>query len=107
MRNFRSPSAILAPLATVFAQNGSVGSGRFGEDLELDVESELDAVVLLGSNGELATLDLTERTGLIEIRRKTVCLDRDVDRGPLLALTGNEVADSEHSRETAGIVRVR
>ena len=60
------PGGVLAPVATIFDGNGDFDRDRFTENLDFYAGSALDGVVLLGSNGEFATLSLDERRQVIE-----------------------------------------
>lgn len=61
------PSGVFAPVATIFDQQGMIDADRMGENLDFYANSDLDGIVLLGSNGEFATLDHAERMRVIEI----------------------------------------
>ena len=56
----------MAPVATPFTASGELDLDHFGRNLEFYAGSALDGVVLLGSNGEFATLDSAERMKVIE-----------------------------------------
>ena len=62
-----TPRGIFAPVATIFDGDGNIDPSRFGANLDFYANSPLDGVVLLGSNGEFATLDFPERQQVIEI----------------------------------------
>lgn len=61
------PRGVFAPVATIFAGDGSIDDAGFRENLEFYASSDLDGVVLLGSNGEFATLSHSERMRVIEL----------------------------------------
>jgi 4-hydroxy-2-oxoglutarate aldolase len=60
------PSGIFAPVATTFDANDELDLTAFKSNLSYYATSPLDGVVLLGSNGEFALLDRTEKLRLIE-----------------------------------------
>jgi 4-hydroxy-2-oxoglutarate aldolase len=62
-----TPRGIFAPVATIFDNEGKIDPARFSANLDFYANSPLDGVVLLGSNGEFATLDLPERQQVIEL----------------------------------------
>ena len=62
----RIPAGLHAPVATIFDSDGAFAPGPFAENLDFYAGSDLDGVVLLGSNGEFATLDQRERMRVIE-----------------------------------------
>ena len=73
------PRGIFAPVATIFDGTGAIDEDRFRSNLEHYADSALDGVVLLGSNGEFATLDERERlqvirTGVETIGRRSVVM---------------------------------
>jgi 4-hydroxy-2-oxoglutarate aldolase len=62
-----------------------IDANLFGENLEFYAGSDLDGVVLLGSNGEFATLDSAERMRVIEIGTQSIA-----GRKTVMAGTGAE-----------------
>jgi 4-hydroxy-2-oxoglutarate aldolase len=60
------PRGIYAPVATIFDDNGDLDLLRFHRNLEFYADSDLDGVVLLGSNGESALLETDEKARVIE-----------------------------------------
>lgn len=62
----RVPSGIFAPVATTFGSDGELDLASYRENAEYYATSPLDGVVILGSNGEYALLDLDERLRVIE-----------------------------------------
>jgi 4-hydroxy-2-oxoglutarate aldolase len=79
------PSGVFAPVATIFDGDGMIDAQRLGDNLEFYAGSELDGVVLLGSNGEFATLDHAERMRVIELGTETIA-----GRKTVMAGTGAE-----------------
>jgi 4-hydroxy-2-oxoglutarate aldolase len=75
------PAGILAPVATTFKPSGELDLDRFAQNLEVYAQSALDGVVLLGSNGEFATLDVSERMQVIERGTSAVAGRRTVMAG--------------------------
>jgi len=66
MTSPQPPRGVFAPVATVFGADGELDRVRFSANLNFYAASALDGVVLLGSNGEFATMDLDERRQVIE-----------------------------------------
>src|SRR5947209_1776156 len=67
-----APTGIFAPVATIFGDDGELDLGRFASNLDFYAGSELDGVVILGSNGESALLDVEEKVRLIEAGVKAI-----------------------------------
>lgn len=65
MGESRVPTGIFAPVATIFDAEGELDLAGFRANLRWYATSSLDGVVLLGSNGEFALLDLDEKLRLI------------------------------------------
>jgi 4-hydroxy-2-oxoglutarate aldolase len=61
-----APGGIFAPVATIFDDAGELDLARFSANLDFYAGSELDGVVILGSNGESALLETDEKLRLIE-----------------------------------------
>lgn len=96
----RIPGGIFAPVATIFKPSGELDLDSLGQNLDFYAESALDGVVLLGSNGEFATLDMAERMQVIERGTTTIGGRRTVMAG-----TGAEStrATIEMTRAAAGL----
>lgn len=62
----RVPEGVFAPVATIFDAEGDLDLASFSRNLDFYATSQLDGVVLLGSNGEYALLDMDERLRVIE-----------------------------------------
>ena len=60
------PRGIYAPVATIFDSEGGLDLPRFQSNLNFYASSDLDGVVILGSNGESALLETDEKLRLIE-----------------------------------------
>jgi 4-hydroxy-2-oxoglutarate aldolase len=60
------PSGVFAPVATTFVGNDELDLDSFKSNLSFYATSPLDGVVILGSNGEFALLDRTEKLKLVE-----------------------------------------
>jgi 4-hydroxy-2-oxoglutarate aldolase len=60
------PHGVFAPVATTFDDQDELDPAAFKSNLSFYATSQLDGVVLLGSNGEFALLDRTEKLRLIE-----------------------------------------
>jgi len=61
-----TPQGVFAPVATLFDSDGELDLERWAKNLDWYCSSPLDGIVLLGSNGEFAALDLDERLRVIE-----------------------------------------
>ena len=66
------PGGVLAPVATTFGADGELDLAPFQVNLEWYARSRLDGVVLLGSNGEFALLDTSEKEAVIEAGIETI-----------------------------------
>src|SRR5262249_25828446 len=62
----RIPEGVFAPVATIFDSAGALDLEAFQSNLSWYATSPLDGVVLLGSNGEFASLDGDEKLRVIE-----------------------------------------
>jgi 4-hydroxy-2-oxoglutarate aldolase len=76
-----APTGIFAPVATIFGDDGELDLGRFTSNLDFYGESELDGVVILGSNGESALLEGDEKLRLIEAGVRAIAGRRVVMAG--------------------------
>ena len=76
-----SPSGIFAPVATIFDREGALDLARFSSNLDFYAESDLDGVVILGSNGESALLESDEKLALIEAGVRAIAGRRTVMAG--------------------------
>lgn len=75
------PTGIYAPVATIFDGNGDLDLPRFRSNMEFYAGSDLDGVVILGSNGESALLERDEKLRLIEAGVKAIGGRRKVMAG--------------------------
>src|SRR5687768_11846914 len=66
------PGGVFAPVATIFTDDGELDLDGFSSNLEVYASSDLDGVVILGSNGEYALLDTEEKLRLIETGVKAI-----------------------------------
>jgi 4-hydroxy-2-oxoglutarate aldolase len=62
----RPLGGILAPIATLFDADGELDLAAYQRNIEWYCRSALDGIVIMGSNGEYASLDLDEKLRLIE-----------------------------------------
>lgn len=62
----RLPEGVFAPVATLFDDEGELDLAKYRKNLDWYAGSALDGVVIMGSNGEFASLDFDERLRLIE-----------------------------------------
>ncbi len=60
------PEGVFAPVATIFDQQGELDLMRFRKNLEWYTSTPLDGIVIMGSNGEYASLDTEEKLRLID-----------------------------------------
>jgi len=91
------PGGILAPVATIFGDDGELDRAAFAANLAVYAESELDGVVLLGSNGEFATLDPHEREAVVEIGVEAIGGRRVVMAGTGAESTRRTVEQTRHA----------
>jgi 4-hydroxy-2-oxoglutarate aldolase len=68
----RTPAGVFAPVATTFGPDGELDLGGFAQNMTVYAESPLEGVVILGSNGEYALLDIDEKLRLIETGVKAI-----------------------------------
>lgn len=68
----RQLQGILAPIATLFDDEGELDLPRYAANIEWYCDSQLDGIVIMGSNGESALIDLDEKLRLIEAGAKAV-----------------------------------
>jgi len=62
----RQIEGIFAPVATLFDSDGELDLAKYRQNMEWYCDSPLDGVVVMGSNGEYASLDTDEKLRLIE-----------------------------------------
>lgn len=98
----RQPGGILAPVATIFADDGELDRAALAANLGVYAESELDGVVLLGSNGEFATLDPYEREAVVEIGVEAIAGRRVVMAGTGAESTRRTIEQTRHAA-SAGV----
>ncbi|MGH9174021.1 MAG: dihydrodipicolinate synthase family protein, partial [Vicinamibacterales bacterium] len=91
----RRLEGIFAPVATLFDSDGELDLAKYRANMEWYCESPLDGVVVMGSNGEYASLDLDEKLRLIEAGTDAVA-------GRKLVLAGTGV---ESTRGTIRLTR--
>jgi 4-hydroxy-2-oxoglutarate aldolase len=60
------PRGIFAPIATIFDRQGELDLDAYRRNIEWYCQSPLDGIVVLGSNGEFASLDTDEKLRVIE-----------------------------------------
>ena len=86
---------VLAPIATLFDSTGELDLGAYARNIDWYCGTPLDGIVMLGSNGEFASLDTVEKMRLIEAG--TAAID-----GRKLALAGT---GAESTRNTIHMTR--
>jgi 4-hydroxy-2-oxoglutarate aldolase len=62
----RRLEGILAPIATLFDADGELDLGKYKQNIEWYCSTPLDGIVIMGSNGEYASMDTDEKLRLIE-----------------------------------------
>jgi len=93
----RQPGGILAPVATIFGDDGELDLAALSGNLGVYAESELDGVVLLGSNGEFATLDPGEREAVVETGVEAIGGRRVVMAGTGAESTRRTIEQTRHA----------
>lgn len=81
----RPLGGILAPIATLFDTDGELDLAAYRENIEWYCGTPLDGIVIMGSNGEFASLDTDEKLRLIDAGSAAVD-----GRKLVLAGTGSE-----------------
>ncbi len=100
MTNLNGPRGVLAPVATIFGSDGEIDKAAFSSNLEFYANSALDGVVLLGSNGEFATLSTEERKTVIATGTETVAGRRVVMAGTGAESTRDTIAMTRFAAES-------
>lgn len=62
----RLPEGVFAPIATLFDSDGELDLAKYTKNVEWYCTTPLDGIVIMGSNGEYASLDTDEKLRLIE-----------------------------------------
>ena len=93
----RRPGGILAPVATIFGDDGELDLSGLAANLGVYTGSDLDGVVLLGSNGEFATLDAYEREAVVETGVEVVAGRRVVMAGTGAESTRRTIEQTRHA----------
>ena len=93
----RQPEGILAPVATIFGDDGELDLAGFAANLSVYAQSDLDGVVLLGSNGEFATLDVNEREAVVESGVEAIDGRRIVMAGTGAESTRRTIEQTRHA----------
>lgn len=87
---------IFAPIATPF-QNDEIDYGALKYNLDLYSASRLAGLVVLGSNGEFALMDLDEKMQLIEFVRQNTSPDKRIIAGTGCESTKETVRLTRHA----------
>lgn len=95
----KTPSGVYAPVATIFGDDGELDLDGFASNLETYATSELDGVVLLGSNGEYALLDADEKLRVIETGVNAIGGRRSVMAGTGVESTRGTIALTKRAAE--------
>ena len=93
----RQPEGILAPVATIFGDDGELDLAGFAANLSVYAQSDLDGVVLLGSNGEFATLEANEREAVVESGVEAIDGRRIVMAGTGAESTRRTIEQTRHA----------
>ena len=80
----RLPEGVFAPIATLFDSDGELDLAKYAKNVEWYCTTPLDGIVIMGSNGEYASLDTDEKLRLIEAGVNAI-------NGRKLALAGTGV----------------
>lgn len=62
----RLPEGVFAPIATLFDADDELDLAKYAKNIEWYCTTPLDGIVIMGSNGEYASLDTDEKLRLIE-----------------------------------------
>ncbi len=93
------PGGVLAPVATVFGPDGEIHEARFRANLDFYADSALDGVVLLGSNGEFATLSTEERKRVISLGTEAIGGRKTVMAGTGAESTRDTITMTKYAAE--------
>jgi 4-hydroxy-2-oxoglutarate aldolase len=63
---------VFPPLVTPFREDGALDLAAFERNLEVYAQADLEGCLVLGSNGEAASLEVSEKLALIKAARKGV-----------------------------------
>ena len=98
----KTPSGVFAPVATVFGGDGELDLGGFSRNLDIYSSTDLDGIVILGSNGEYALLETDEKLRLIDAGVRAVNGRKVVMAGTGAESTRGTIALTKRAAE-AGI----
>ena len=91
---------VFAPVVTPFTSTGDVDLDAFARNLRAHVAAGIDGIVVMGSTGEAALLDDTERNALVDRAR------RELSNGEVLLVgTGSESTRATIARTTSAAER--
>lgn len=85
MANTKLPRGVFAPVATTFGDDGELDLDAYRANMDVYARSDLDGVVIMGSNGEYVSLDGAEKLQLIEAGTTSIS-----GRKVVMAGTGTE-----------------
>lgn len=91
---------VFAPIATLFTQDDELDLAGYQKNIEWYCNSSLDGIVIMGSNGEYASLDTDEKLKLIEAGTSAVNGRKTVLAGTGVESTRNTI---KLSRAAAGL----
>lgn len=90
---------VFAPIATLFDRDGELDLDRYKKNVEWYCGTPLDGIVILGSNGEYASLDTEEKLKLIEAGASTVNGRKQVLAGTGVESTLNTIKITKKAAE--------
>lgn len=93
------PRGVLAPVATIFHEDGTLDLKAFCANLEVYGSSALDGVVILGSNGEYTLLEREERLRLIEAGVREIGGRKTVMAGTGVESTRGTIELTKHAAD--------
>lgn len=99
MTEARVPSGVHAPVATIFDGEGGLDLAGYRSNMERYAGSPLDGVVILGSNGEFALLDLEEKLRVIEAGTAAIAGRKVVMAGTGVESTRGTIALTKRAAE--------
>ena len=96
----RTLEGVFAPIATLFDSDGELDLARYQKNVDWYCNSPLDGIVILGSNGEYASLDTDEKLRLIEAGTSAVDGRKTVLAGTGVESTVNTI---KITKQAAGL----
>ena len=72
----KPPSGVFAPVVTTFYESGEVDLASFAANIRAHLAAGMHGIVVTGSTGEAALLDLDERAAMVDTAREMVPPDK-------------------------------